>query len=95
MSYGFDLGRIHSDSVGVSYIDEFTHTGETTTKLYSSPVFEFVTQVQTFIAPVEDINADFIVEFPAITTAFSNEAKSISVEVSGGNVAASILVFVR
>lgn len=95
MSYGFDLGYLKTSSTGMSYVDKFAHSGGTTDKTYSSPAFEFATDVKCFVMPAENIPANKIPVFPEVTPTFSTANKTVSVHVNGGNVSVSILVFVR
>ena len=95
MTYGFDLGRLKTSSTGMSYVDKFDYSGGDVSKTYTSPAFEFATDVKAFISPGINIPANTIPVFPAITTSFNNANKTISVSASGGNVPSTILVFVR
>jgi len=95
MSYGFDLGYLKTSSTGMSYVDKFTHSGGTTSNTYSSPAFEFATDVKSFVMPAENIPPNRVPVFPTITTSLSTASKTISVQVIGGNVVVSVLVFVR
>jgi hypothetical protein len=95
MSYGFDLGRLKSDSTGMSYVDKFDYSSGTVNKSYSSPAFEFATDVQAIVMPGVNVPANTIPVFPTVSTSFSNANKTISVSASGGNIQSTILVFVR
>lgn len=95
MSYGFNLGRLRSDSTGMSYVDKFDYSGGTVTKTYTSPAFRFTTDVKAILLPTVNIPASTIPTFPTISTSFSVSDQSITVTASGGNVSSSILVFVR
>jgi hypothetical protein len=95
MSYGFDLGRLRTDSTGLSYVDRFTYAGGTVTRTYDSPAFEYATGAQAIILPQVETPANVIPQFPTITATLSTTNKRITVTASGGNIGASILVFVR
>jgi hypothetical protein len=95
MSYGFDLGRLRTDSTGLSYVDRFTYTGGTINRVYSSEAFEFATGAQSIILPQSNTAANTIPIFPTITTSLSVANKQITVIASGGNVVSDVLVFVR
>lgn len=95
MSFGFDFGRLRSDSTGLSFVDRFDYFGGTVTRTYDSPAFEFATAAQAIILPQVNIAASTIPAFPSITASLSTANKRITVTATGGNVQSSILVFVR
>lgn len=95
MSYGFDLGRLNSNSTGASYVDSFDYHGGSVEKSYSATAYEFATSVDTFILPAVNIPASQIPVFPTINTTINKDQKNIVVSVNGGNVSSTILVFVR
>lgn len=95
MSYGLDLGRLKTSSTGMSYVDRFTYTSGTVSKEYSSPAFQYATDVKAFVLPGVDIPASTVPQFPTVNTSFDTSAKKLYVTASGGNVNCTILVFVR
>ena len=94
MSFGFDLGRLKSDSIGMSYVDRFVHTGGSTQKVYTSEAYAFATKAEVVLTPGIDIPASTIPEFPAITKVIDQSDKKITITVNGGNVSLTLLVFV-
>ncbi len=67
MSYGFDLGNIQSDSIGLSYVDAFDYTVGTVTKTYTFPLGCPVTQVNIYLTPSYTLDAENVVEYPTVT----------------------------
>ena len=95
MSYGFDLGRLRTDSTGLSYVDQFNYTGGTISQVYQSEAFEFATDAQAILLPQANTPASTIPVFPSISVSLSTTLKQITVTASGGNVVSTILVFVK
>jgi hypothetical protein len=95
MSFGFDFGRLRSDSTGLSFVDRFTYLGGTVTRTYDSPSFEFATAAQAILLPQVNIAASTIPAFPTISASLSTTDRRITVTASGGSIQSTILVFVR
>jgi hypothetical protein len=94
MSFGFDLGRLRSDSTGLSYVSRFAHSGGNNNVVYTSEAFAFATRAQAILLPQVDVPASVVLQFPTVVVTLNTSLKRIAVSVSGGNVAANILVFV-
>lgn len=94
MSYGFDLGRLRSDSIGMSFVDRFVHSGGTTVKAYTSEAYAYATRVEVVMTPGVDIPASTVPVFPTISKQVSRSARTLSVTASGGNITLTLLIFV-
>ena len=95
MSFGFDLGRLKSGSIGLSYVDRFNYAGGSVTRQYSSEAFAHATGAQAILLPQANIPANIVPQFPVVATHLSTANKTITVTVGSGNVASTILVFVK
>lgn len=96
MSYGFDLGNLRSDAIGLSYVGKFTYApGDSTAKDFVSDALAFATDTEVMVAPQVGISASTVPQFPSISATLSTADKRIRVTASGGNVKSTILVFVR
>jgi hypothetical protein len=95
MNYGFDLGRLRSNSVGLSFVDRFLYSGGTENKIYESEAFEFATAAEAILLPQVDVPASTIPVYPTVSVALQVANKRIVVMATGGNVVSNILIFVR
>ena len=94
MAYGFDLGKLKSSSIGMSYVDRIWHTGGTSYSSRSSSAFSYANSVRTFVTPAADNPYTVIASYPSVSTSLDRNSGTVSVTVSGGNVAVNVLIFV-
>lgn len=94
MAYGFDLGRLKSSSIGVSYVDRIAHNGGTNTRTKQSTAFSYATAVRTFTTPAQNVASNIVPVYPTVTTTLDRSNGIITVTVSGGNVSVNVLIFV-
>lgn len=93
MSYGFEFGRLRSDSVATSFLDSFDHTSGTTNKTYTDDVYGYATGVVCYVNPAYNVTAQTIPEYPTASGYISGNI--VSVTVTGGNVPVKVLVFIK
>lgn len=95
MSYGFSLGKITSESYGLSYIDKINYAGSALTVYYSSPSMRYARKIEAIVLPQINIPATMVPSFPSVAAYISQSSATASVSISGGNVPSTILIFVR
>jgi len=95
MTYGFNLGKLNSDSIGLSYVSQFEYLGGSIVQTYTSEAFAFASGVEAILLPQTDVPANIIPIFPSIYTSLDTNNKVIAVGVSGGNISSTILVFIK
>lgn len=94
MAYGFDLGRLKSSSVGMSYVDRIAHSGGTITRTKTSTAFAYAKAVRTFTTPAQNVPSNIVPSYPAVSTSLDRSNGVLTVTVSGGNVSVNVLIFV-
>ena len=95
MSFGFDFGRLRSDSTGLSFVARFPYTGQPETVIFDSPAYEYATAAQAILLPEVNTPANVVPQYPVITATLSQVQGRITVTATAGNIVATILVFVR
>lgn len=94
MAYGFDLGRLKSSSVGMSYVDRIAHSGETSTSTKTSTAFSYAKAVRTFTTPAQNVPSNIVPAYPTVSTSLDRSNGVLTVTVTGGNVSVNVLIFV-
>lgn len=94
MAYGFDLGRLKSSSVGMSYVDRIAHNGGTSTSTKTSTAFSYAKAVRTFTTPAQNVPSNIVPAYPSVSTTLDRSNGVLTVTVSGGNVSVNVLIFV-
>lgn len=95
MSYGFDFGTLQSDSVGLSFVDAFDYIQGTTTKTYTFPVGCLVTQVDIYLTPSYTLNAENVIEYPAVAHTLVDNVLTVVATSSHTYQGIKIMVLVR
>jgi hypothetical protein len=95
MSFGFDFGRLRSDSTGLSFVGQIAHVGNVETAIFDSPAYEYATAAQSIILPSTNTPANVVPQYPIVTTTLNQQAGRLTVNISASNIVATILVFVR
>lgn len=95
MSFGFDFGRLRSDSTGLSFVGQIAHVGNAETAIFESPAYEYATAAQSITLPGTNVPANVVPQYPIVTTSLSQQTGRITVSISASNIVANILVFVR
>lgn len=95
MNFGFDFGRLRSDSTGLSFVAQFPYTGQPETVIFESPAYEYATAAQALLLPTTNVTASTIPVYPSVVAALNQAAGRITVSATAGNTPATILVFVR
>jgi hypothetical protein len=95
MSFGFDFGRLRSDSTGLSFVGRVDYTGAPLSTTFDSPAYEYATAAQALLLPTVNIPAATIPVYPSVTATLNQTVGRITVSATAGNTPATILVFVR